>query len=218
MFAMTSNRKGAIAEAAIALEAIRLGIPVLKPVAEHGRYDLGFEVGGRVLRVQCKWGSLDKAAGTIRVSLQCSWLSPNGYVRSCYSEDEIDLVAVYCSDLDRCYLLPSALVAGRREIHLRVSPARNAQRACINVATDFELSGAIAQLGEHLSGTQGVAGSSPASSTPSTADVGCHEFRNHFGYYLERAAAGEEIRISRRGRPYARLVPAEPAQPELAAA
>jgi prevent-host-death family protein len=40
-------------------------------------------------------------------------------------------------------------------------------------------------------------------------DVGCHEFRNHFGYYLERAAAGEELRISRRGRPYARLVPAE---------
>ena len=215
---MTSNRKGAIAEAAIALEAIKLGIPVLKPLAEHGRYDLGFEIGGRILRVQCKWGSLDKAAGTIRVSLQCSWLSPKGYVRTYYSEDEIDLVAVYCGDLDRCYLLPSALIAGRREIHLRVSPARNAQRACINAATDFELSGAIAQLGEHLSGTQGVAGSSPASSTPTAVDVGCHEFRNHFGYYLERAAAGDEIRISRRGRPYALLVPAEPAQPQPAAA
>ena len=210
---MTSNRKGAIAEAAIALEAIRLGIPVLKPVAEHGRYDLGFEVGGRILRVQCKWGCLDNAAGTIRVSLQSSWLSPRGYVRSCYSEDEIDLVAVYCGDLDRCYLLPSALVAGRREIHLRVSPARNAQRACINVATDFELSGAIAQLGEHLRGTQGVAGSSPASSTDPVAlssdaiRVGAHVFRNHFGYYLERAAAGTEIQIARHGRPYARLVP-----------
>ena len=215
---MTSNRKGAIAEAAIALEAIRLGIPVLKPVAEHGRYDLGFEVGGRILRVQCKWGALDNAAGNIRVSLQCSWLSPRGYVRSYYSEDEIDLVAVYCGELDRCYLLPSALVAGRREIHLRVSPARNAQRACINAATEFELSGAIAQLGEHLRGTQGVAGSSPASSTPSTVDVGCHQFRNHFGYYLERAAAGDEIRISRRGRPYARLVPDGPVQPALAAA
>ena len=56
------------------------------------------------------------------------------------------------------------------------------------------------------------------SSTPSTLKVGCHQFRNHFGYYLERAAAGDEIRISRRGRPYARLVSAEPAQPELAAA
>jgi len=40
-------------------------------------------------------------------------------------------------------------------------------------------------------------------------------FRNHFVYYLERAAAGDEILIRRRGRPYARLVPV---QPQLAAA
>ncbi len=215
---MDTNRKGAIAEAAIALEAIKLGIPVLRPMAEHGRYDLGFEIGDRILRVQCKWGALDQTEAVITVNLVSSWLSPHGYVRRSYSEDEIDAVAVYCSALDRCYLLPSALVAGRRSIYLRLSPPRNGQRACINREVDFRLAGAIAQLGEHLRGTQGVAGSSPASSTPSAVDVGCHEFRNHFGYYLERAAAGEEIRISRRGRPYARLVPAEPVQPALAAA
>jgi prevent-host-death family protein len=38
--------------------------------------------------------------------------------------------------------------------------------------------------------------------------VGAHEFRNRFGIYLERAAAGAEISISRHGRPYARLIPA----------
>jgi len=37
--------------------------------------------------------------------------------------------------------------------------------------------------------------------------VGAHKFRNHFGYYMEQAAAGAEISISRRGRPYARLCP-----------
>jgi prevent-host-death family protein len=215
---MDSNRKGAIAEASIALEAIKLGIPVLKPVAEHGRYDLGFEIGGRILRVQCKYASVDETAGVIKVNLQGSWLSPHGYVRSAYTEDEIDLLAVYCGDLDRCYLLPISLVAGLRAIYLRLTPPRNGQRACINSEEDFRLTGAVAQLGEHLNGIQGARGSSPLSSTPSTVDVGCHQFRNHFGYYLERAAAGDEIRISRRGRPYARLVPAAPAQPELAAA
>ena len=41
-----------------------------------------------------------------------------GYVRSSYSEEEeIDLVAVYAAELDRCYLLPIALVAGRRAIN-----------------------------------------------------------------------------------------------------
>ena len=53
-------------------------------------------------------------------------------------------------------------------------------------------------------------GSSPLSSTPTHTEVGCHQFRNHFGYYLERAAAGDELLIRRRGRPYARLVPAQP--------
>jgi prevent-host-death family protein len=215
---MDTNRKGAIAEMKIATTAVELGIPVLRPMTEHGRYDLGFEVGDRILRVQCKWGALDDDGSVIKVALQTTWLTPAGYVRSPYGRDEIDLVAAYCGPLDRCYLLPGELVCGRNSIYLRLVPPRNGQRACINLASDFEFSGAIAQLGEHLRGTQGVAGSSPASSTSSAVDVGCHQFRNHFGYYLERAAAGEEVRISRRRRPYARLVPAEPIQSPLAAA
>jgi len=215
---MTSNRKGAIAEAEIALAAIRLGIPVLKPMAEHGRYDLGFELGDRILRVQCKWGALDEAGAVIIVNLTSYSLTFSGQHRTRYTEHEIDLLAVYCGALDRCYLLPSALVAGRSQISLRLSQTLNGQRACVTLASDYQFDGAVAQLGERLGGTQKARGSSPLSSTPSTVDVGCHEFRNHFGYYLERAAAGDEIRISRRGRPYARLVPDEPAQPKLAAA
>jgi prevent-host-death family protein len=37
--------------------------------------------------------------------------------------------------------------------------------------------------------------------------TGSNEFRNHFGYYMERAAAGDEIHVSRHGRPFARLMP-----------
>jgi len=40
--------------------------------------------------------------------------------------------------------------------------------------------------------------------------VGAHEFRNRFGYYMECAAGGAEVAISRHGRPYVRLVPAIP--------
>ena len=65
---LTSNDKGNIAEAAIALEAIKLGIDVLKPVAEHGRYDLALDIGGRLLRAQCKWGSLDRKLGVVCVA------------------------------------------------------------------------------------------------------------------------------------------------------
>jgi prevent-host-death family protein len=37
--------------------------------------------------------------------------------------------------------------------------------------------------------------------------TGSNEFRNHFEHYLERAAAGDEIHVSRHGRPFARLMP-----------
>jgi prevent-host-death family protein len=214
VFVLSTNRKGAIAETKIAAAATELGIPVLRPIVEHSRYDLAFELGDRILRVQCKWGRLTDDRSVIAVQLQGSWLSPTaGYVRSSYAEHEIDLLAVYCDPLDRCYLLPSALVAGRRAIHLRLAPPKNGQRASINLAAEFELRGAVAQLVEHQSGTLRARGSSPLSSTPSppeTLNVGAHEFRNHFGYYLERAAEGHDVLVSRRGRPYVRLVSVEP--------
>ena len=212
MFGMDSNRKGAIAETKIAAAATELGIPVLRPIVEHGRYDLAFEINGRVIRVQCKWGALDEQRAVIKVNLRGCRHTPNGYVRSSYSTAEIDAVAVYCAALDRCYLVPISLVEGRRSIHFRLAPPLNGQRACINLERDFRLPGAVAQLEERLAGSEEAGGSSPPSSTPSTAEVGCHEFRNHFGYYLERAAAGEEIAIRRRGRPYARLVPVDRAE------
>jgi hypothetical protein len=40
---MTTDRKGAIAELATALAAVRLGVDVYRPIAEGGRYDLGFD-------------------------------------------------------------------------------------------------------------------------------------------------------------------------------
>ena len=213
MFVLSTNQKGGIAETAITAAAYKLDIPVLRPMVEHGRYDLAFEIGERILRVQCKWGGLHEDGAVIRVNLTSSWCTPTGYERRYYSVDEIDLVAVYCGELDRCYLLPSTLVAGRRGIQLRVTPTKNGQRACLNHAVDFEFAGAIAQLEERLRGTQEAAGSSPASSTPAqpeTLNVGAHKFRQHFGYYLEKAGEGHEVLVSRRGRPYVRLSPVEP--------
>ena len=80
-----------------------------------------------------------------------------------------------------------------------------------NLAEDYEFTGAVAQLGERVAGSHEVRGSSPLSSI-STApgsglDLGAHEFRERFGYYMERAAAGEDILIRRHGRPFARLSP-----------
>ena len=207
---LTPNDKGNIAEAAIALHAIRLGIDVLKPVAEHGRYDLAFDLESRIIRVQCKWARLEDAVICVNL-VGFRWTS-TGSVRSRYSAEEIDAVAAYCEPLDQVYLLPASQIAGRSAFYLRIAPAKNAQRAAINWAENYSL-GAIAQSEERLRGTQEVAGSSPASSTPRSDGeslVGANQFRNHFGYWMERAAAGDEILITRRGRRFARLGPPDP--------
>lgn len=216
-----SNHKGNVAELAIATEAARLGLSVLKPLTEHERYDLVLGIAGRLLRVQCKWAN--KQGDVVAVSLARNRRGPDGFIRRNYSAAEIDAVGVYCGELDSCFLLPIELVEGRWAIQLRLAPARNGQRAALNFANEYRL-GAVAQLAERCRGTAEAGGSNPPSSIlksapvlPAREEVGAHLFRNHFGYYMERAAAGMEILIRRRGKPYARLGPAALKEPGLPA-
>ena len=55
-----TNHKGNVAEMVIATEAMKLSVDVMKPLGEHTRYDLIFDLGSRLLRVQCKWATLDR--------------------------------------------------------------------------------------------------------------------------------------------------------------
>lgn len=48
------NLKGNVAELKIAAELARLGCGVMRPMTEHGRYDLVVDVDGRFVRIQCK--------------------------------------------------------------------------------------------------------------------------------------------------------------------
>jgi prevent-host-death family protein len=43
--------------------------------------------------------------------------------------------------------------------------------------------------------------------------VGANRFRSQFGYYMECAAAGEEIEVTRRGKPTVRLTASRPKLP-----
>lgn len=205
---MDSNRKGAIAEAAIALEATKLGIDVLRPCVEQRSYDLAFDLGSRIMRVQCKWAAY--TGDCVRIAIRRSYYSPTrGYVRGSYGPENVDAIAAYCSELDVCYLIPISLVSGQGMLHLRLVAPKNGQRAAINWAADYEL-GAVAQLEERVAGSDEAVGSSPTSSTPETVapeTVGAHDFRNRFGWYMERASRGEEFLITRRGRSFARLSP-----------
>jgi prevent-host-death family protein len=207
---MDSNRIGAIAETAIAAEATKAGFEVFRPIVEGGRYDLAFETGAGLLRVQCKSAPLRK--GVVVVRTQTCRRTSNGYRRTVYTPQEVDVIAAYCPELNRCFALPITIFGSSGTLQLRLTPTRNGQRAGLHFADDYPL-GAIAQLEERLTGSQEVVGSSPTSSTSSPAGataVGAHEFRNRFGWYMERAAAGEEIVVTRRGKPQLRLAAVSP--------
>jgi hypothetical protein len=147
---MDSNTKGAVAEVAVMLAATKLGVPVLRPVAEHGRTDLALEIGGELWRVQVKWGRLSPARDVVILRIDTCRCTPNGYVRRTYGEQEVDLFAVYCGELDRCFLLPASMLANKTTVSLRLTPPRNAQLSCINLAEDFTFDGAVAQLARAL--------------------------------------------------------------------
>ena len=166
---LTSDQKGTIAETAVIHEAVKLGIGVLKPVNDGLRYDLVFDIDERLVRVQVKWAS--RQGDVIAVRCYSSRRSAAGFVRRPYSLREIDAVAAYCPELDRCYYLPLEDFAGRVQIQLRLARTKNNQRTGIHWGEGYEFAAklglpeAIAQLGERLHGMQEVAGSSPAGST-----------------------------------------------------
>jgi prevent-host-death family protein len=159
--------------------------------------------------VQCKWGACD--GETIQVRLTSTYHSPTrGYVTRTYAPDEVDAVAAYCEITGKCYLLPIERVAKLRLFTLRLSPARNSQRASLNSAAEYEFPGAVAQLEERVAGSDEVRGSSPLSSTTQevvSESVGMDRFYARLAHHVRRAEAGGEVVVTRRGRPVARLVP-----------
>ena len=167
---LTTNQKGAIAEAAITKAAFEAGIEVYRPAAEGGRYDLIFGFGLRLLRIQCKWACVVNDVVVVR-AYSCRRAAA-GLLKRTYTAAEIDGFAVYCAEVDRCYYLPIELLDGKSHASLRLSPTRNNQSLGVHWARDFEfgatlrlLDGPIAQLGERLHGMQEAGGSSPPGST-----------------------------------------------------
>jgi prevent-host-death family protein len=213
---MNSNDKGAIAEHAIVLAAMKLGVPVLRPVAEHGRTDLTLDIGGELRRVQVKWGRLSPARDLVIVRIGTCRLTPRGYVRGTYSGDEVDLFAVYCGELERSFLLPASLLANRTYVSLRLTAPRNGQVSCINLADDFDFDGAVAQLarardwqsrGRGFESPQLHSQTAPQTPTAVNAD----DFRIGLGRWIDRVSSGEDLLVTRRGKPVMRVTAPLPA-------
>jgi hypothetical protein len=141
---LTTDQKGAIAESAIVHAAIKLGVGVYKPLTDGHRYDLIFDVGSKLLRIQCKWAN--QCRGAVVVRCYSARRGPEGMIVRRYSAEEVDAIAAYCRETGCCYLIPPELFGGRRVVHLRVAASGNNQRMGINWAEAFALDAKLGAL------------------------------------------------------------------------
>jgi PD-(D/E)XK endonuclease len=140
---LTTNQKGAIAETAIAQAALEVGYDVYRPMFEGGRYDLVFDTGRRLTRVQCKWAPLHGEVIVIRS--YSSRRNADGLVRRPYVQGEFDALGAYCAAIGRCYLIPYEAIDGAAHLHLRLGPARNNQQVGVRPASHYEFGATLTQ-------------------------------------------------------------------------
>jgi PD-(D/E)XK nuclease superfamily protein len=140
---LTTNQKGLIAETAIIHECAKLGVPVARPLDDQ-RYDLIFDLGHTLLRVQCKWASM---VGDV-ISIRCRTCrrGREGLIHRQYRPGEIDAIAAYSQETGRCYLLPNELSVARAAVQLRLTPTRNNQATGIRWAKDYEFAARLQAL------------------------------------------------------------------------
>ncbi|MGI8887259.1 MAG: group I intron-associated PD-(D/E)XK endonuclease [Gaiellaceae bacterium] len=143
MSKLTTDHKGAIAEAEIAASAIKLGVGVSKPLSPR-RYDLVFDVGTRLMRVQCRWGT--RFGSVVVIRCRSCRRGPDGFVYRDYGREEIDAIAAYCADIDCCYFFPVEDFVLRSAIQVRLEPSLNNQRMGVNWAEDFSFEAKLKPL------------------------------------------------------------------------
>jgi hypothetical protein len=129
--------KGDLAELKVAADLAGRGCCISIPFGEDCDYDLIADYKGRLHRVQ---GKYTQSNGRV-IPIRCfSQSLTNGKVRATkmYTAATVDWIAVYDGTTERCFYCPSReLGEGRRQISLRLAPARNNQRIGVRDAEAY---------------------------------------------------------------------------------
>jgi hypothetical protein len=116
---MDTKLKGDIAEQAAILHALKFGWGVLKPVGDRLPYDLVFDVGGILVKVQVKSSWFSQTTGNYVVDNRRTKTNRRAMVRECYQACDFDFALVYLVTLDLFYVFPvQAFINYGSEIHL----------------------------------------------------------------------------------------------------
>lgn len=127
---------GQASESSVLAALLTRKIPVLLPFGNAQRYDLVFDLNGKLFRVQCKTGRVRN--GVIR-------FNPCDNNRRSYV-GQVEFLAVFEPDLEKVYLIEPSMV-GRQFASLRLIAPKNGQKTKIQYADDFLLDKVLGSIG-----------------------------------------------------------------------
>jgi hypothetical protein len=101
---------GAVSELSVMLEYSKRGYTINIPTSQ-ARYDFIAEQGGRSVKVQVKHGTTFNGDRELL-----------GFSKTPYTKQDVDVIAMYDSNDDTVYFIPTDHVEGMNAIRLRVEP------------------------------------------------------------------------------------------------
>jgi hypothetical protein len=106
---MDTKLKSDIAESAVALELLKRGFKVLKPIGDRLTYDLAVDLGGRLLRLQVKSAWFSKKINAYAVDVRRTKTNRRHMLRSRYNSNDFDFAILYIDDLSVFYVMPVSI-------------------------------------------------------------------------------------------------------------
>ena len=143
MNTLSSHFIGEITEQQVAIEFLKLGILVSKPLVQSSRYDFIVDVGHRLYKIQVKTSSPKENNSYIQFATSTSHTNTQGTLNLTYSEDDVDFFATMYEN--QCYLIPQN-ECGKRNQRLRLVPTQNGQTKGITFAKDYHLEDMVKKL------------------------------------------------------------------------
>lgn len=139
---LSSHFIGEITEQEVALEFLKLGILVSKPLVQSSKYDFVVDIDHKLYKIQVKTGTFKEDA-YLEFATSTSHTNTKGTLNLSYSEEDVDFFATIYEG--QCYLVPYNL-CGKRSQRIRFVPTKNGQTKGILFAKDFRLEDIIKTL------------------------------------------------------------------------
>ena len=139
---LSSHFIGEITEQQVALEFLKQGILISKPLVQSSRYDFIADINNHLYKIQVKTGTYKEDA-YLEFATSTSHTNTRGTLNISYDANDVDFFATMYQN--QCYLVPFEK-CGKRSQRIRFVPAKNGQTQGILFAKDFKLEDIIKTL------------------------------------------------------------------------